>query len=116
MIIIEKRGQTITLTRDGETFRMPASEAPALIAELLEALGVAGARSQVSGAGDETPASRNPAPDTRYLVGYQLGRQDGEQLGYAQRDREYVIAATKAQRAAARALLAGLPAAEARAA
>lgn len=95
MITIEKHGQVITLTRGGETFRMAASEAPRLIAALLVELGVSG---------------------TPHQQGYQLGRADGEQLGYAQRDREYVVATTKAQRAAARALLAGLPAAEVRAA
>jgi len=37
-------------------------------------------------------------------------------LGYEQRDREYVVAATKAERAAERRALAALPAAEVRAA
>jgi hypothetical protein len=93
MIHIEKRGQTIILTRGDQRFVLPASEAPRLIAELLAELGIAG---------------------SRYQQDYQTGVQDGLLEGYERRDREYIVAATKAQRAAEREALAALPAAEAR--
>lgn len=79
MITITKRGATLTLTRGEQTFTLPAAEAPALIAAILAELGVAG---------------------TRYQQGYQLGITDGLIEGYARRDREYVVAAEKARRAA----------------
>jgi len=79
MITITKRDATLTLTRGAQTFTLPASEAPQLIAAILAELGASG---------------------TRYQQGYQLGVQDGLIEGYSRRDREYIVAAEKAQRAA----------------
>lgn len=78
MIIIKKSGAAITLTRGDQTFTLPVAEAPALIAALLDQLGVSG---------------------TRYQQGYQTGLSDGLLEGYARRDREYVVAASKGARA-----------------
>ena len=78
MITITKRGAVLTLARGAQSFTIPASEAPQLIAAILAELGVSG---------------------TKYQQGYQLGVQDGLLEGYSRRDREYIVAAEKAQRA-----------------
>jgi hypothetical protein len=87
MITIDIAGGSLILVNEaGTTIRVPLCEAPRLVAAALEALGVSGSRYQQG-----------------WRAGYAVGRQDGQQLGYEQRDREWTIAQERERTRAARA-------------